>query len=132
MWRWRARIGCVFLPCGFNVVDVRRVSETVQRAAFQAGALDVHGNPVDAWLPSTDVGIYAFNPGTTSEPFIPGHNRVVTQPAIYVPEGTPWGPRDRVTVRGVLYEVDGVALDYRNPYDDQMDGVQVNLKAEDG
>lgn len=111
---------------------MRRISETVQHSAFQGGAEDAYGNPTEGWAAPVSVGIYAFNPGTTSEPFLPGHDRVVTQSAIYVPKGTTVGSRDRVTVRGVLYEVDGVVLDYRNPYDSSMDGIQVNLKAVTG
>lgn len=106
----------------------RPISETVQRRAFLAGAEDAYGNPVEAWGSPTDVGIYAFNPGTTSEPFLEGHDRVVTEPAMYAPTGTVFASRDRVSARGVLYEVDGVVLDYRNPFDDSMDGVQVGLR----
>ena len=108
---------------------MRRISETVQRRAFQAGAEDAYGNPVESWADPVDVGIYAFNPGTTSEPFLPGHDRVITLPAIYAPPGTVFATRDKVTARGVLYDVEGVVLDYRNPFDSSMDGVQVNLKA---
>ena len=113
-------------------LTVRRISEIVQRSAFQGGVEDVYGNPAEGWAAPVDLGIYAFNPGSTSEPFLPGHDRVVTQPAIYVPEGTVISSRDRVMVRGVLYEVDGVALDYRNPYDASMNGIQVNLRAVTG
>lgn len=111
---------------------MRRISEYVAHEAFQAGAEDAYGNPKEAWASPVQLGIYAFNPGTTSEPFLAGHDRTITQPAIYVPEGTVIGPMDRVTVRGVVYPVDGVALDYRNPYDSSMDGIQVNLKAVTG
>lgn len=108
------------------------MAETVSRAAYQAGATDAYGNPTDAWGTPSSVTIIAFNPGTTAEPFLPGHDRVITRPAIYAAEGTSWSSRDRVTVRGVLYEVDGVPLDYRNPYDPSYDGIQINLKAVDG
>ena len=111
---------------------MRRISEFVQREAFIPGAEDAHGNEVESWADPVDVGIYAFNPGTTAEPFLPGHDRVVTEPAIYAPTGTVFHPRDRVTVRGVLHEVDGVVRDFRNPYDTSMDGVQVGLKAVTG
>lgn len=111
---------------------MRRISETVQHEVFQPDAEDAHGNPVEDWADPVDLGIYAFNPGTTSEPFLPGHDRVVTQPAIYVPEGATIGPRDKITVRGVTYDVDGVTLDFRNPYDSSMDGLQVNLRGTDG
>lgn len=102
------------------------------RAAFQAGTTDAYGNPVESWGTPTSVEIIAFNPGTTDEPFLPGHDRVVTQPAIYTALGAVFAPRDRVTARGVVYEVDGVALDYRNPYDAAYDGIQVNLKEVQG
>lgn len=112
---------------------MRRISETVQRSAFQGGTEDAYGNPVEGWADPVDVGIYAFDPDDSRhEPFLPGHDRVVTKPAIFVPTGTTIGSRDRVTVREVVYEVDGVALDYRNPYDSSMDGIQVNLKAVTG
>lgn len=111
---------------------MRRISEYVKRAVFVAGAEDAYGNPAEMWGAPVTVGVFAFNPGTTGEPFLPGHDRVVTQPAIYAPSGTVFYPRDRVIVRGVTYEVDGVTLDYRNPYDSSMDGVQVNLKEVQG
>ena len=109
-----------------------QISEYVQRHVFVSGVDDAHGNPVEGWADPVSVGIYAFNPGTTSEPFIPGHDRVVTQPAVYAPVGTVFGPRDRVTVRGVLYEVDGVPLEYRNPFGGLVDGIQVNLRGVTG
>lgn len=109
-------------------MTARRVSEVVLREPFEAGAVDAHGNPVEGWGSPVEVGIYAFNPGTTSEPFLSGHDRVVTEPALYAPTGTVFSPRDRVIVRGVVYQVDGVVLDYRNPFDPSMDGVQVGLK----
>lgn len=111
---------------------MRRISETVQHSTFQGGAEDAYGNPIEGWADPVDLGIYAFNPGTTTEPFLPGHDRVVTNPAIFVPTGTVIGARDRITVRGVPYEVDGVALDYRNPFDGSFDGVQVNLRLVEG
>jgi len=111
---------------------MRYVSETVLREAFTAGTADPYGNPLESWGTPQSVGIYAFNPGTTAEPFLPGHDRVITLPTIYAPTGTVFGARDRVTVRGVKYEVVGVVLDYRNPYDSSMDGVQVNLEAVTG
>lgn len=111
---------------------MRRISETVQHELFQAGANDAHGNPAESWADPVSLGIYAFNPGTTSEPFLPGHDRAVTEPAIYVPTGTVINPRDRVTVRGTVYEVDGETLDFRNPIDSSMDGCQVNLKEVSG
>lgn len=111
---------------------MRRISEVVLHATFKPGGADEYGNEIDDWNTPVDLGIYAYNPGTTSEPFLPGHSRVITQPAIYVPEGTSIGARDKLLIRGIPHEVDGVMLDYRNPYDDSMDGIQVNLKVVTG
>jgi len=111
---------------------VRRISEYVLHEAFGGGGEDAHGNVVESWDEPVLLGIYAFNPGTTSEPDQTSPDRVVTQPAIYLPEGSQVGSQDRVTVRGVAYEVDGVLRDFRNPHDSSMDGCQVNLRAVTG
>lgn len=111
---------------------MRRISEYVLHEAFVAGDADAHGNAEESWADPVSLGIYAFNPGTTSEPDQTSPDRVVTQPAIYLPEGALVGPHDRVTVRGVTYEVDGVLRDFRNPYDSSMDGCQVNLRVVTG
>lgn len=108
---------------------MRRLSETVQVESYIAGAEDSHGNEIDAWSPPVDVLIYAFNPGVTDEPPMPGHDRTVTTPTIYVPSAVILHPRDRVTVRGKRFDVDGDTLDFRNPFDASMDGNSINLKA---
>lgn len=93
----------------------RRESETVAHAAFLAGAEDAHGNPVEAWLPAVEVGVFAFDPGGSSESLIPGHDRVVTTPKLYAPPGVVFAAKDRVTARGLLYEVDGDTAVWRHP-----------------
>lgn len=84
----------------------RKITETVLWERFTPSAEDAHGNPVVGHEPPVEVGIWRFNPGGTQEPFIPGHTRVITEPEIYFP-GPAFGAHDRVTVRGVTYEVDG-------------------------
>lgn len=109
----------------------RRVSESVQHQPFIAGAEDAHGNPVESWGAAVSVGVYAFDPGGSVEPVVPGHDRVITEPTLYAPEGAVFGDRDRVTARGVLYEVEGVTAVWRHP-NGLRPGNVINLKKVDG
>lgn len=109
----------------------RRVSEIVQHSVFVAGAEDAHGNPVEAWGPTVDVGVFAFDPGGTSEPVIPGHDRVITKPTLYAPEGVVFGPRDVVFARGLRYEVEGDTSVWRHP-NGLRPGNVIELKRVDG
>lgn len=111
---------------------MRRISETVQHEVYAGVGEDPRGNEVEAWEPAVPLGIYAFNPGGTSEPFTPGHDRVEATPTIYVPSGTQVGAHDKITVRGKSYEVDGEMRDFRNPYGAGMDGIVIELKAVTG
>lgn len=111
---------------------MRYISEIVQHRKYNGTTTDSRGNEVESWADPVDLGIYAFNPGGTSEPFTPGHDRVVSTPSMYVPLGTVVGAHDKVTVRGKAYEVDGEVLDFRNPYGSLMDGLVIELKAVDG
>ena len=111
---------------------MRRISEFVQHEVYAGTGEDAHGNEVETWAAAVQLGIYAFNPGGTSEPLITGYDRVITTPTIYVPSESVLSPRDRVTVRGKVFEVDGVTSDFRNPYDSSMNGNSINLKAVDG
>lgn len=107
---------------------IRRITETVQHEPFIAGATNSHGNPVEQWGPAVEVGIYAFNPGSTEDVPMAGHDRDVSTPAIYVPLGVVMDARDRVVVRGERYEVDGDTRVFRNPYNGRMDGNQIDLR----
>lgn len=112
----------------------RRISETVEHEVYSPGSTDSHGNEIESWAPAVELGIYAFNPGGTSEPITPGQDRVITTPTLYVPTGTVVSSRDRITVAGepTRFEVDGDLRPFRNPYDSSMDGCVVNLKAVSG
>lgn len=109
------------------------ISEITQLERYNGTTTDPKGNDVESWASPVDLGIYAFNPGGTSEPFTEGHQaRVVSVPCIYTPRTALVGARDRITVRGKRYEVDGDPLDFRNPYGSEMDCLQINLKAVTG
>ena len=113
-------------------MTMRYISEYVQHEVYNGSGTDAHGNEIETWATPVDLGIYAFNPGGTSEPLIPGHDRVITTPTIYVPSASILSARDRVTVRSKPFEVDGDTSDFRNPYDASMNGNAINLKAVTG
>ena len=108
---------------------MRAVSEYVSHAAFVAGEVDTHGNPVESWGTATSVGVYAFDPGATSEPREPGRDRVDTTPTLYLPSTVVFGARDRVTARGVLYEVEGVTRQFIHPTDSTRAANVATLRA---
>ena len=111
---------------------MRRISETVQWERYDGSGEDSHGNEVESWLPAIDLGIYAFNPGGTDEVVLPGHDRVLATPTIYVPSSRILSPKDRVAVRGERFEVVGVTRDFRNPFNSSMNGCSVDLRRVEG
>lgn len=110
---------------------MRRVSEEVSHAPFVAGVEDSHGNPVDSWGTPADVGVYAFDPGSSSEPREAGRDRVIVEPTLFMPSTVVFGSRDRVTARGKVYEVEGETREWRHP-DGTRKGNVVTLRRVDG
>lgn len=53
---------------------------------------------------------------------------VIVGLTVYLTPGSDVVAADRMTVRGVDYEVVGEPGDYRNPYDPSIDGMQVDLE----
>ena len=110
---------------------MRVISETVQRHPSTSGAEDTHGNPVRAWGTPVDVGVYAFDPGSASEPREPGADRVIVSPTIYTPPDAVFGADDRVTARGILYDVEGITREWRHP-DGTSKGNVITLRRVEG
>lgn len=110
------------------MIRQRKITETVAWEKYNPGATDAHGNPVDGWSSPVSVGIWRFNPGGSQEPVTAGHTRVISDPEIYFP-GPQFGAQDRVTVRGVLYEVDGEQPAW---VDDDFTGCVARLRRVDG
>ena len=112
-----------------GAIPVRAISETVDLFPFVAGsANDAHGNPVPSFAASVEVGIWRFDPGGTSEPRLPGQDRVITEPTIYLPVAG-IGANDHVSVRGKRYEVVGNPADWRNG---DFAGLVVGLRLVEG
>ena len=109
----------------------RVISEYVQHEVFIAGAEDDTGNTVEAWFPAVTVGIYAFDPGSSSEPR-EGNDRVIVEPTLYMPSDVVMSPQDLVTVRGKKYPVEGETREWVHPTDPTRRANVVNLRRVDG
>lgn len=105
-----------------------RFGVTVEVEPFDSSATDGGGNPVPGWGDAVAVERAVFDPGSSSEPRDPGANRVVVDPILYLPPGSPAiGSQDRVTVPGESgpFEVEGIPRVWPA-------GVVVKLKRVDG
>lgn len=112
---------------------MRRISEYVQHEVYNGAGQDPKGNDVESWAPAVELGIYAYNPSTSSEVLIDGHaHRVESSPTLYVPSSAVVGNHDRITARGKSFFIDGDPADFRNPIDSSMDGISIKLKAVTG
>lgn len=110
------------------------IGETVIR--IRAGASpgnDRYGNPLPGVDVETAVTGAAFEPRFTSETVGADRLTTTTKPAlIFFDEWPDLLSTDRVRVRGVIYEVDGVPADYRSPFGTGFGGVVVELKHSGG
>lgn len=103
------------------------------RLAYQGGAVDAYGNDTEGFAdPVLLVGRYGFDPGSTSEPRLPGQDRVIVEPTLYGPYNMPFKPQDRAVIRGITYEVEGVARQWRNMFSSREAGAVVSLRRVDG
>lgn len=109
----------------------RQISEQVDHGVFEAGAEDATGNPVESWAELVSVGVYAFDPGSTSEPR-DGNDRVIVEPTVYMPATVVFGHRDVVWARGERYEVDGDTREWVHPTDSTRRANVATLRRVDG
>jgi len=108
------------------------VSETVEHVPYVGLAEDAYGNETESYgSPVTLLG-FGFDPGSSSEPRQPGQDRVIVEPTLYGPFDMPFLPRDRVLVRGLLYEVEGEVRKWRNMFSNREAGGVVSLRRVDG
>lgn len=88
--------------------SMRKVTDHVTRYAYQPTQLDELDDRVDSW--STDgelVGIFEFDPGGSVETVLPGHDRVITTPTLYLPYNCPLRQHDKVQVGIDVFRVVG-------------------------
>lgn len=109
----------------------RIIGEYVQHQVYDATGTNTHGNPVKAWGTPSQVGVYAFDPGSSSEPREPGGDRVIVEPTLYAPSTAVFDANDRVTARGLLYEVEGDTRQWIHP-DGSQKGNVITLRRVEG
>lgn len=100
---------------------------------YTPGANDAHGNPVDDWGEPHLVNVFAVAPRYASfEPFMTRRSVVVVGLTVLAPYGVAIGPRDRVTVHGIEYEVEGEPGDYTHGPFGYVPGIEIALKRVEG
>lgn len=101
---------------------------TASLMKYQAGELDAYGNDTASWSEVALLKGCAFDPGSTSEPRLPGQERVIVEPTLYAAYDAPVEPQDRLVIRDLTYEVEGVARRWENPYSGRQLGCVVTLR----
>lgn len=111
----------------------REISEYVDHGVFIPATTDDFGNESpESWGTATPRGVYAFDPGSSSEPRLAGHDRVIVEPTIYFPADVEFGHRDEVLARGKRYEVEGETRLWVHPTDPTRRANVVTLRRVDG
>ncbi len=108
------------------------MSESVQRVPYVGSTEDAHGNETATYGTAVALTGYGFDPGSSSEPRLPGQGRVIVEPTLYGPYSMPFLPRDRVIVRGVTYEVEGEVRQWKHMVSNEEAGAVVSLRKVDG
>jgi hypothetical protein len=111
------------------------VTETVTRLRGTEGT-DAYGTPSISWASPAELDI----PNTIVAPRMAagdelarhGRQGVIVGLTIYPPSGSDIGYRDRVRVRGAVYEVEGEPGDWRNPFTGDRPGMEVALRRVEG
>lgn len=109
------------------------MGEVVLRVPYVGAVEDAHGNETASYGAAVAlVGVYGFDPGSSSEPRIAGQQRVIVEPTLYGPYDMPFLPRDRVIVRDQTFEVEGEVRRWRHMRSDRLAGAVVTLRKVSG
>lgn len=111
-----------------------RHGETVQWHQYTDGGLDDHGDPAPGEELTRDVENVAVAKSAVQEPRDGGGYRLVEETTLYISPPIVVTRRDRFTVRGELYEVEGgSALDeWRNPFTGATPGSEIKVRRVSG
>jgi hypothetical protein len=106
---------------------------TVTVHAWEALAVDAHGNPMEMWAePGDTVGVYGWAPPSPDTETLGGRDAVTRQLDLLVPPGFTIGPHDQITVDGVRYDVVGYLEDFTHGPFGWRPGGRVNLQRAEG
>lgn len=98
---------------------------TIVRPGVVTGQ-DSYGNDVHAAASETDVAGCAVALSTSSED-VTARDQVASSATVWPPHGTDIRPTDQMRVRGVLYDVQGTAGEWRSPFTGIPAPLQVEL-----
>lgn len=87
--------------------------------------VDSYGNDITAEATVTVVGAFAPSIGYESTN---SRDTVITQPHAYLPAGTAVPTTSVLVIRGLRYEVDGTANEWRSPFTGWEPGIDVPLR----
>jgi hypothetical protein len=106
---------------------------TVRVHVYLSSAVDAHGNPTATWdANGIDYPVYGWSPPSADTETLGGREAVTRALDLLVPPGFPAGPRDRVSVDGVLYDVVGYPEDFDHGPFRWTPGLRVNLRRTEG
>lgn len=109
------------------------IGETVTRIRRAANGVDRYGNPKPGAPVETPLAGALFAPNGSVEASEVGRASASTSPQLMFPRQWPdLVPTDQVRVRGLVYEVQGDAEDWRSAYASTLGGLVVDLKKVDG
>lgn len=105
------------------------LAQTVQHKVYAGETRDERGNVTDTWDDPVEVSVIGWYVSSTHEPQIAGHDRVLVDAQVLVPEGFAAGTQDRFVLPGKgEFEVTGETEDYNHgPFGWRPGGV-VNLR----
>jgi hypothetical protein len=109
-----------------------RVGVTAVFQQLLSGAEDEHGNAVESWEDAAILRGCAFDPRSSSEPRLPGQNRVIVEPTLYAAYDSPVEPTGQVVIDSVTYKVEGVTRRWQNPFSGRKLGCVITLRRVDG
>lgn len=103
--------------------------DTITLHSRTGATRDGGNNDVPVYADSTLVG--GFAPAGSVE-VVQGQDTVTTTPSVYLPAGTVVKAVDQMTVRGVLYDVQGDPQDWGHPFTGWQAGIVVRLQGVTG
>lgn len=99
---------------------------TVEVLPWQSDGYDSYGNPIEGYGDPVSESVYGWAPGGVTE-LTGWQSQVTADLQLYAPADFTVGPRDRVRVAGVTYDVEGVVEDFNHGPFGFTPGVRVNL-----
>jgi head-tail adaptor len=106
------------------------IGETVTLLRRGTSTRDAHGNRVWTYTETDVPGCAVWPTGSTEQ--IQGQDQTSERLTVWFPYGTTVNSTDRARVRGLLYEVDGLASAWASPFTGTRAGVEVRLVRVEG